>query len=68
MNAFSESWVQELAAKARLPALSPSVLQVLLPCIDIHCKKLALQVSKFMRRSRGKELTGKREREREIDR
>mmetsp|Transcript_10223 Transcript_10223/g.22688 ORF Transcript_10223/g.22688 Transcript_10223/m.22688 type:complete len:254 (-) Transcript_10223:1232-1993(-) len=57
MSALSEQWLQEVAEALKLPALSPQLVRMLLPVVEVQAKKIAQQAHKFQRRSKAGTMT-----------
>jgi 3-dehydroquinate dehydratase len=58
MSTLDEQWLQDIAESMGLPALSPSIVKMILPVVEVHIKKIAQQAHKFQRRSKANSLTG----------
>ncbi len=57
MSLINEEWIQSLAGRIRIPALSPIVIKTLTPAIELHAKQISIQAAKFQRRLKSRKLT-----------
>lgn len=58
-SGLTESWLLEVSDSLRLPPLSPSVVNALLPIIELQLRRIIQQGNKFQRRSKSSTLKGK---------
>ena len=57
MSLINEEWIQSIAGRMRIPALSPIVIKTLTPAIELHAKQVSIQAAKFQRRLKCRKLT-----------
>eukprot|EP01039_Chlorochromonas_danica_P000873 gene873-953_t len=55
-SGLTESWLLEVSDSLRLPPLSPSVVNALLPIIELQLRRIIQQGNKFQRRSKSSTL------------
>lgn len=58
MKGLSDAWLQDVADSLRLPPLSPSVLNALLPAIELQIRRIVQQSHKYQRRAKASTLKG----------
>lgn len=58
MSVLSEQWLQDVADSMGLPALNPTIVNMMLPVIEVQLKKITQQAHKFQRRAKSKTLAG----------
>lgn len=58
MSVLSEQWLQDVAESMGLPALNPTIVNMMLPVIEVQLKKITQQANKFQRRAKSKILAG----------
>ena len=57
MSALEEQWLQDIAESLGIPALSPTIVKMVLPVVEAHIKKIAQQAHKFQRRSKSTSMS-----------
>jgi hypothetical protein len=58
MNHFSEKWFQEIAESARLPPISPEVINTLIPIVELQIRKIIQNAHKHQKRSKSRIFKG----------
>jgi hypothetical protein len=58
MTTLTESWIQDVAADVKIPAISPPVCRHILPVVEMQIRKIIQQAQKFQKRGKSRCLTG----------
>lgn len=59
MSSLTEAWLQDLITKTLgLPAVNGEVVEELLPCLELHVRRLIQQAHKYQRRSKSAFMRG----------